>query len=232
MSHDQPRPHSCGADVAAYALGALEPAEAKAFSGHLQTCTVCSAELAAFCGVIDDLAAHAPPVRAPRSLKRKIMRAVAAEPRTAGPQTGRRSPRRAWIAHRPWLALSTALALVLAVALVAVLTLSGSSPSSRTVTATVAGAGRAALVISHDDRGRLVVHHFPAPPRGKVYEVWLQRGHAAPQPANALFNVNRDGDAAVKVPGSLRGVTAVMVTPEPAGGSRAPTHPPVITARL
>ncbi len=36
----------------------------------------------------------------------------------------------------------------------------------------------------------------------------------------------------IGVPGDLRGVTAVMVTQEPAGGSRVPTRAPVIVARL
>ena len=42
----------CGEDVAAYALGALEPAEAEAFARHLETCAVCRDELEAFQQVI------------------------------------------------------------------------------------------------------------------------------------------------------------------------------------
>ncbi len=38
----------CGDDVAAYALGALEPAEAEAFVRHLESCAVCRDELDAF----------------------------------------------------------------------------------------------------------------------------------------------------------------------------------------
>jgi hypothetical protein len=34
------------------------------------------------------------------------------------------------------------------------------------------------------------------------------------------------------VPGSLHGVSTVLVTPEPAGGSLVPTHPAVISASL
>jgi hypothetical protein len=34
------------------------------------------------------------------------------------------------------------------------------------------------------------------------------------------------------LPASLRGIREVMVTPEPDGGSPAPTHTPVIVARL
>ena len=35
-----------GAEVAAYALGALQPAEAEAVRRHLETCVVCTEELA------------------------------------------------------------------------------------------------------------------------------------------------------------------------------------------
>ena len=38
--------------------------------------------------------------------------------------------------------------------------------------------------------------------------------------------------AAVDVPGHLRGVREILVTPEPRGGSVRPTHAPVIIARL
>ena len=34
------------------------------------------------------------------------------------------------------------------------------------------------------------------------------------------------------MPGNLHGVSQVMVTPEPAGGTLVPTHPPVIVAPL
>jgi hypothetical protein len=34
------------------------------------------------------------------------------------------------------------------------------------------------------------------------------------------------------MPATVRGVDVLMVTPEPAGASRVPTHPAVIGARL
>jgi hypothetical protein len=83
------------------------------------------------------------------------------------------------------------------------------------------------------DHAELVVHRFQAPPPGQIYEVWLQRGKTgAAIPTKALFSVNDAGDADVDVPGDLHGVTQVMVTREPAGGTEQPTHPPVIRAYL
>ena len=69
---------------------------------------------------------------------------------------------------------------------------------------------------STDDRGRLVGHATcPAPPAGRVYQVWLDKGGDAPEPTDALFSTSRDGSASVDVPGSLDGVRRVMVTDEP-----------------
>ena len=73
---------------------------------------------------------------------------------------------------------------------------------------------------------------MPAAPAGKVYEVWLARAGRAPAATSALFDVAADGSAAVDVPGDVRGVNEVLVTPERRGGSARPTHAPVISARL
>jgi anti-sigma factor RsiW len=83
-----PEPDSCGANVAAYALGALDPAEAEAFARHMETCAVCPEELAAFQQVVDDIAISAPSVQAPAKLRRRVMRAVHDEPR-ANPRSAR-----------------------------------------------------------------------------------------------------------------------------------------------
>ena len=54
----------------------------------------------------------------------------------------------------------------------------------------------------------------------------------APSPPRALFSVSSSGAADVGVPGDLDGVTQVLVSQEPAGGSLAPTTAPVIVAPL
>lgn len=246
MSPDEPTPgrveHSCSADVAAYALGALEPAEAEAFRRHLETCVVCPVELRAFQQVADDLAAGVPAVEAPAGLKGRVMRAVQAEPRTTPVAEGDRTWRqrrerrrdavvrsRSWL-RGPTLALGSAIAFAIVAIVVVVLAFPG-RPNGRTIRASTTVGGTAALHISAN-RTELVVRHVAAPPRGKIYEVWVQYGKGKPRP-NVLFGVDRDGDAAVRVSGSIYGVSHVMVTAEPAPrGTRAPTTPPVITASL
>jgi hypothetical protein len=71
---------------------------------------------------------------------------------------------------------------------------------------------------------------MPPPPPGRIYEIWLERGTQAPQPTDALFSVTSGGDGSADVPGDLRGVSKVLVTDEPLGGSAKPTRKPVIIA--
>jgi anti-sigma-K factor RskA len=217
----------CGGDVAAYALGALDEPEAREFRAHLQGCVVCQDELAAFEHVVNALPTSVPAYRAPRRLRRRVLRAVAEEPRdTRAPVRRRRMlPRRV-------LALGGAVSLAVAAVVVVLAVGSSSSPSQRVIAAQVTGSGSASLRVGRD-HAELVVHRFQAPPAGQIYEVWLQRGRTgSPSPTKALFSVNGQGDADVDVPGNLHGVTLVMVTREPAGGTQKPTHPPVIRAAL
>jgi anti-sigma-K factor RskA len=224
-------PGHCGEDVAAYVLGALEPAEAEAFALHLETCTVCRDELEAFQQVVDLLPMTAPAFKASPKLRRRLRGAIADEQHSASEASASRQPRRSWRPEwlpRPVLGVAAGLA-VIAVALVIVL--SGGGSSTHVVQAQVTGHGSASLKIS-GHHAELVVQHFASPPSGKIYEVWLVRGKQAPQPTSALFDVNADGYSDVNVPGNLEGVSKVLVTTEPAGGSKVPTHAPVIAAKL
>ena len=76
VEESMPGKHDCGADAAAYVLGALEPEEAEAFGRHLATCVVCRDEVAAFEHTANALAMAPPQHPAPRGLKRRVMRAV------------------------------------------------------------------------------------------------------------------------------------------------------------
>jgi anti-sigma-K factor RskA len=134
-----------------------------------------------------------------------------------------------WLLGRPVLALGVALLVV--VGIVVGVSSTSSGPSTRVVTGQVVGSGSAQLRILHG-RGALVVRDFAQPPPGKIYEVWLVRGKKPPAPTSALFSVTSAGNGVVAVPGSLNGVSSVLVTPEPMGGSRTPTHTPVISVSL
>jgi anti-sigma-K factor RskA len=221
--------HDCGADVAAYALGALEPDEANAFAVHLKTCAVCRDELAAFRGVVDVLPLSAPAHRAPRSLRRRVLREVRS-PRRDPQGAGANRPR-TWRLPASRLGPALAGAAAAVVLLIAVLGgFSGSAAPVRTIHAQVTGPGEANLRLS-SGHNELVVSHLPPPPAGEIYEVWVRHGQSSPVPSG-LFSVTSSGSGDVDVPGDLRGVTRVMVTPEPSGGSPHPTHAPIISASI
>lgn len=231
-------PRDCAGDAAAYALGALEPVEVDAFVRHLDGCIVCRDEVTALGRVADALPMSALQHAVPGGLRRRVLRDVRTEPKLARAAAQRRRPRAPLLTRvsvpRPAVVASALLATI--VILAGGLGLVSGSPSSgpRVISAkVVANRGTAQLRVEHGD-ARLIVRHLAPPPPGRIYEVWLvKRSHRAPSPTSSLFSVNSSGADDVAVPGPLRGVTEVMVTPEPApDGSDVPTSPPVITAPL
>jgi anti-sigma-K factor RskA len=223
---------SCGDDVAAYALGALEPAEAESFRRHLKQCAVCRDELSSFQQVVNALPMSATQYPAPDSLRLRVLAITETEPAHPS-QRPHREPRRrrGFTLPRPAMALA-AVVVVAAVAIAAVALSSVGGTSTRVYRAQVAGVTGTAQLRVTGGHGVLIVRHLSPPPAGKIYEVWVARPNRPPQPTTALFSVNTQGAGDVGVPGSLKGVNQVMVTPEPAGGSREPTHAPVISAKL
>lgn len=224
----------CCGDAAVYLLGALEPAEAEQFRRHAESCAVCHEELGAMQGVVHALPLSAPQHPAPRALRRRVLRDVRSEARAAAPSVWRRrrspfAPGRS--VARP--ALAGALAAVVALAIVGGVELAeGGSTVARTIRASVTSVPGSAQLRVAGGHAELVVSHLPPPPPGRIYELWIKRGKGPPSPTKALFSVTASGAADVGVPGGIGGVSAIMVTAEPAGGSRVPTGAPLIVARL
>ena len=101
----------------------------------------------------------------------------------------------------------------------------------REVDAQVAlGGASGTLRIEDDGDARLTLRDMPAPPDGRVYQVWLLGEGGSPSPTDALFVPGRDGAASVDVPGDVAGARQVLVTAEPRGGSDRPMRPPVVMA--
>ena len=73
---------------------------------------------------------------------------------------------------------------------------------------------------------------MPAPPEGRVYQVWLKRDGAAPEPTHTLFNVRSDGRAIVRITEPVDDADQLLVTAEPSGGSIVPTSNPILKAQL
>jgi anti-sigma factor RsiW len=224
--------HGCGDDVAAYALGALGPGDVDAFRQHLAHCAVCPDELAAFEQVVRELPLAGEQFQTPESLRERVLRAIADEPkREPANERRRRRPRGSWF-FIPRPALAPAAVALVAVIVVGALQFASGSTQSRVYNAIVTGSSGTAQVRVSNGRADLIVHRFAPPPAGEIYQVWLRRPNRSPEPTTALFSVTANGDGDVEVPGNLHGVKQVMVTPEPVGGTKVPTHSAVIRAQL
>jgi anti-sigma-K factor RskA len=235
--------HSHWADsVGAYLLGALDPDELAAFEDHLAGCQECRRDVEHLKVAADALPVSVPLVAPPADLKGRIMAVVESEAEllaAAGERADRREERPAaaerrrrprlldWLS-RPAVALACALVLLAGGGLAGVL-LSGGD-ERRTVVATTQSPGADVRLEIHDDGATLVARDMPAPPSGRIYQVWLKRPGRDPEPTSVLWSTRHDGSAEVAVPGSLEGIEAVLVTHEPPGGSDEPSVPPVITA--
>ena len=223
----------CGEDVAPYALGALQPHEARTFEQHLETCDLCRADLASLRPVVEVLPETPDQMEPPAELRRRIMAVVEEEAsrrrRAAEPERARRS----WASWVPKPMPALAAACVLLVAGLGVGVVLSDGGEGRTVTAAAAPAGVRASLHLDEGNGRLELHGMPSPERGKVMQVWLMRGEdPTPVPTDALFTPNATGNASVAVPGDMKGVSRVLVSQEPEGGSQSPTTTPALDFQL
>jgi hypothetical protein len=234
-------PKYCGNSdtVGAYVLGALPEDEAYSFELHLSGCARCQRDVHQLAAAADALGTAVPMVPAPPALGERIRAVVRAEAellQAAGPEADRpaaKARRRfGWMSLR--FAVGGTLATGLACGLVlGALVLGGSTATTRAISAEVLQPG-----VAHDasatlditgGHGTLNVSNFPSPPAGRVYEVWELKG-GRPHPTDALFSVNTQGSGTAPIPGTLRGVSKVLVTAEPLGGSQSPTRSPIIEA--
>ncbi|MUU72890.1 anti-sigma factor [Pseudarthrobacter sp. GA104] len=95
----------------------------------------------------------------------------------------------------------------------------------------VAGGGTATLLISSSEDAAVVkMNGVPAPPAGKVYQMWL-----IPKDGSAPVSQGLMDEEALSKPAVVEGISsaaALGITVEPAGGSRSPTLPTVAAAPL
>lgn len=214
-------------NVGAYALGALPELEAQVFERHLMGCELCQEELLRLTEAVEALPRSVPAHEPPASLKARLMEEVRAEAPRRQPA---RERRRVFVPRlRPAIAWAAA-----AVALVAggygAAEIARDDGGGRTLQAQVDAQrlpdGSATLSIPEDGGAVLRLEGMPAAGRGRVYEVWVERGGEV-QPVS-IFDVDAQGAGAAAVPDSLEDVSAVMVTREPRGGSAEPTEAPVV----
>jgi Anti-sigma-K factor rskA, C-terminal len=171
----------------------------------------------------------------PPELKDRIMAEVEREATLLGaagagadrPARTERRRRGSWLSG--WRLAPVAAVLIIAGVLVGA-ALTGSD--QRTVIANVEAPRASAELEIDGDNATLVAENLPAPPEGRVYEVWLMpEDSETPAPTNVLFMPRGDGSAEAAIP-SVDGVREVLVTDEPHGGVDAPTGHVMISAEL
>jgi hypothetical protein len=176
---------------------------------------VLSTNLRALAGVL-------PTHPVPRALRRRVLQAARAEPKVANTRPPRRRrPVGPLVPEAGWLALGVTVVIAI------VVHLAPGGPSERTIRATV---GRAQLRVA-GGHGDFIVDRLPTLPPSRTYQLWLQSRSRGLVPST-LFGVTRRGTADLGVPGNLDGVTRLLVTVEPQGGSPHPTTRPVIQLPL
>ncbi|NYD40158.1 anti-sigma factor [Nocardioides panaciterrulae] len=226
----------------AYAVDALDELEQARFERHLAECAVCRAE-------VDELReaaalmAETSALEPDPALRVRVLSEIATV-RPLPPHTGAAGPsaphRRRWLAP-----------LAAAAAVVAALGVGGTvwhpwtddssqaQPSAiqrvlraadaQRVTKTVDGDGEATLVRSRSmNEAVLLTKNMPAPPAGKVYELWLQDPDKGMVPAGLM----PDGATSVLLSGDAADAIGAGITVEPPGGSTVPTSDPVLLFRF
>lgn len=212
-------------DLAAYALGVLEPDAAAALERHLDGCERCQAELRWLQPAVAALPEAVERVEPPPQLRARLIAGIEAEAAGAEPAPGPRPRRRRWLL-RPAVGFA---ALALIVAAVLGYTIGGDSGEGGGESTIVAGQapGVTATMVDEGDGGTLRLANVHQLPDGKVLEAWVQRDGKV-EAVPALFVPDHEGRASTQLP-AMDGVEAVMVTAEPKGGSRQPTGEPLIT---
>lgn len=238
MNHDDFTEHAAYRDeLAAYALGALEPAEMDAVREHLGECEACRDYLFWLHPATDLLPASVHQHGPKRRLKRSLMGAVREDIRAAkrAERERERAGRGLW--GSIWRPVTAAAAcLVLVAGAVGGYALRGDEEPVETVQIEAqpvepgVGARMAATLERHGDRATLHIETLPALPNNRNYQAWIQRDGAL-EPSTT-FVVNRDGSGEVAIDGSLEGAEGVYITREPNGGSDNPTSPVILKAPL
>jgi anti-sigma-K factor RskA len=214
-------------ELAPYLLGALEPGEAAELERHLTGCEECRTELEWLRPAVQLLPESVERVEPPRELRGRLMEQVRSET-AAAPQHSRGRGIRGW-SLRPVAGLA---ALALIVAAVAAYAIGNGGSGDGNTTTVVAGHSPevTAEMVRNGESGTLHLTNLRQLPPDKVLQAWVQRGERV-ESAKTLFVPNQDGTASATID-DMDGVSTVMVTAEPRGGSVQPTSAPIVSVSM
>ena len=225
-------------DLAAFALGALDPDEARAVGAHLASCPSCRADVRAFAETASTIAETAAR-DTPPGLRAAIVDRARRESRRQGSLGSFSSV--AMMLRRPLpLAVPLALVVVLVVSLAgyvvarrdadrygaALAGIVGARVIALTSTGELGGVNGSLIVPSNGTAPYLILE-LPAAPSGKTWEAWVIRGETAV----AAGVTDARGVTTLVLSASFGAGDTVAITVEPTGGLDHPTGKPVLSGR-
>jgi hypothetical protein len=225
-------------EAVAFALGSLDPERVEDFKEHLKTCKRCQEELRWLAPAVLALPEAVEPRTAPPELKVRLMAEVRAdaeaEERRATAEERRERAAgggfSAWlgglrVGGLTWKPLAGVALVILVVAAGIGYAVGNGGGSSQTHTWELKAeenGGIAAKVVREGERGEIHLAGLKQLPKGKVLEAWVER-EGKVEPVPALFAPDKAGNASTTIE-NLEGVSVVMVTREPEGGTKTPTE--------
>lgn len=235
--------------IPAYSIGATDPDETAFVQANLSRCPEAAAQLAEFTTLADGLHYATPPAQAPARILTAIQGQIAPSPivRTLRPVrrwaqgiaaaavvalivginlfwAGRLedAERRQTLLRTQLTDQQTALALIGAAdsQRVALPAINPAKPDSPPAAHLISAPAQAVAVLN--------VQSFPTLSPDQAYQIWLIKD--GKRVSGGLFRVDPAGGATViiRAPAALSAYDEVGITPEPVGGSLAPTAPPVV----
>ncbi len=225
-------------ELSAYLLGALERGEAEALEQHLEDCERCRQELRWLAPALDALPATVARLQPPPQLRERLLAEVQEDARRThgdAPERRRVLDRLRDFAGPRWRPLAAGAAVLLIVAAVVGYEVgsgdSGGGGSNPVTVETEEQTGLVAAVsMEGTSHGRIELRNVEPLPTDHVLEAWVEReGEIEAIPT--LFVPNGQGEATTTL-GDMQGVSTVMVTAEPPGGSESPTTAPIATVEI
>ena len=213
-------------DLAAFALGALEPVEEASVQEHLDHCRRCRDELKWLTPAVDVLPASVPQIEPPRGLKRDLMKTVRADARAE--RGGLVSRWGSWIAQHSRPALAVASVAILGAG-IAGYAINEANQGSQAETFTFHGDATAEIARDGDE-ATLTVAGMAQPDEGNVYQLWYKDSSGV-EPAKA-FKVDEAGSAEADLGEIPSGTEEVLVTEESAPGLPLPKGEVLLSAAV
>jgi hypothetical protein len=233
-------------EVAAYAIGALDPARVGEVERHLATCKRCQDELRWLSPAVQALPEAVERQVPPPELKQRLMAEVRADAaadarRARGDERRERAESRSGIGEwlrglnlggltwKPLTGLAVVI-LIIAGGIGYAVGNGGGSGGAHTTEIEPGANGIAAKVVTEGGRGEIHLANVEELPKGKVLEAWVER-EGTVEAVPALFAPDHAGRASTTIE-SMKDVSAVMVTQEPEGGTKEPTTKPIVVVPI